>query len=159
MTLKLPALDPATLTPRTSSGYPEPYRSRVTPREKRALGDPCGLRKIGINHTTLPPGKESSMRHWHTHEEEFIYVISGEVVLVTDAGEQLLKAGMCAGFPAGTEQQGDGHQLVNRSNAPVVYLEISNRDPADRAHYSDVDLLYHGAGAAVTFTRKDGSGF
>jgi uncharacterized cupin superfamily protein len=156
MSLKKPALDPASLEPRISSGYPEPYRSRVMPREKRALGDALGLRKIGINQTTLPPGKESSMRHWHTHEEEFIYVISGEVVLCTDGGEQTLQAGMCAGFAPGT---GDGHHLINRSAAPVVYLEISNRDPGDGAFYSDVDLQFHGINAAVKFTRKDGSGF
>jgi len=92
------ALDPLSLEPRTGSGYPEPYRSRVLPREKRALGDAFGLTTIGINHTILPPGRESSMRHWHTHEEEFIYVLSGEVVLRTDAGEQLLTAGMCVGL-------------------------------------------------------------
>jgi uncharacterized cupin superfamily protein len=159
MTLKLPALDPATLPPRTTSGYPEPYRARVTPREKRALGDACGLKTIGINQTLLPPGKESSMRHWHTHEEEFVYVLSGEVVLVTDAGEQLLKAGMCAGFPVGTAEKGDGHQLVNRGSEPALYLEISNRNPDDRANYSDVDLRYNGAGAPAMFTRKDGSSF
>ncbi len=96
MSLKVPALDPSSLTPRTSSGYPEPYRSRVLPREKRALGDALGLKTIGINLTTLPPGKESSMRHWHSHEEEFVYVLSGEVVLITDAGEQVLTAGTCS---------------------------------------------------------------
>ena len=141
MSLKKPALDPRSLEPRTGSGYPEPYRSRVLPREKRQLGDALGLTRIGINQTTLPPGKESSMRHWHTHEEEFIYVLSGEVVLCTDAGEQTLTAGMCAGFPLGTS---DGHQLVNRSAAPAVYLEVSNRDAADRAFYPDVDLQFHG---------------
>jgi uncharacterized cupin superfamily protein len=156
MNVNKPAIDPLSLEPRTGSGYPEPYRSRCLPREKRALGDAFGLRTIGINHTVLPPGKESSMRHWHTHEEEFIYVLSGEVVLVTDAGEQPLKAGMCVGFPLDT---GDGHQLVNRGAEPAVYLEISNRDPRDGAHYPDVDLKYHGANAAVKFTRKDGSGF
>jgi uncharacterized cupin superfamily protein len=156
MSLKRPALDPGSLEPRTGSGYPEPYRSRVLPREKRQLGDALGLTKIGINQTTLPPGKESSMRHWHTHEEEFIYVLSGEVVLCTDAGEQTLTAGMCAGFPLGTS---DGHQLVNRSSAPAVYLEVSNRDAADRAFYPDVDLQFHGVKAAVMFTRKDGSRF
>ncbi len=156
MSLKKPALDPGSLEPRTGSGYPEPYRSRVLPREKRQLGDALGLTKIGINQTTLPPGKESSMRHWHTHEEEFIYVLSGEVVLCTDAGEQTLTAGMCAGFPLGTS---DGHQLVNRSAAPAVYLEVSNRDAADRAFYPDVDLQFHGVKAAVLFTRKDGSRF
>jgi len=160
MTLKKPALDPMTLAPRTSSGYPEPYRSRVLPREKRALGDACGLTKIGINLTTLPPGKESSMRHWHTHEEEFIFVLSGEVVLVTDIGEQVLKAGTCAGFPASVDgKTGDGHQLINRGSEPAVYLEISNRDQADGACYPDVDLKFHGVAAEVMFTRKDGSRF
>jgi len=137
MTLQKPALDPATLPGVNRSGYPDPLRSRCLPREKRALGDPLGLTKIGINLTTLPPGKESSMRHWHTREDEFIYVLSGEVVLKTDGGEQVLVAGMCAGFPAGN---GDGHQLINRSATPASYLEVSNRDPADGAHYSDVDM-------------------
>lgn len=160
MSLKPPALDPLSLPPRNSSGYPEPYRSRVLPREKRALGDALGLESIGINHTVLPPGKESSMRHWHTHEEEFIYVLSGQVVLRTDAGEQVLEAGMCAGFPVPEDvTSGDGHQLINRSSQPVVYLEISNRDPRDRAYYSDVDLHFHGAAATVRFTRRDGSEF
>lgn len=159
MNLRKPALDPGTLTPRTGSGYPEPYRSRVLPREKRALGDALGLKHIGINQTTLPPGKESSMRHWHTHEEEFVYVLSGEVVLRTDAGEQLLVAGMCAGFPAAGEAgSGDGHQLINRSNEPAVYLEVSNRDPADAAYYSEADLRWNAPDARGVFTRKDGSG-
>lgn len=157
MNLKKPALDPGTLTPRTGSGYPEPYRSRVLPREKRALGDALGLKHIGINLTTLPPGKESSMRHWHTHEEEFVYVLSGEVVLRTDAGEQLLVAGMCAGFPAACEAgPGDGHQLINRSGQPAVYLEVSNRDPADSAYYSEADLRWNAPDARGVFTRKDG---
>ena len=160
MSLTKPALDPMSLTPRTGSGYPEPYRSRVLPREKRPLGDALGLVKIGINHTTLPPGKESSMRHWHTHEEEFIYVLSGEVVLRTDGGEQVLTAGMCAGFPPlrGNEK-GDGHQLVNRGNAPAVYLEVSTRDPLDEACYSEVDLRWNAPDAREMFTRKDGSRF
>src|SRR5262245_43581850 len=160
MSLKKPALDPMSLTPRTGTGYPEPYRSRVLPREKRALGDAVGLTKIGINHSTLAPGKESSMRHWHTHEDEFIYMLSGEVVLVTDAGEQVLTAGMCAGFPASVDgQTGDGHHLINRGSQPAVYLEVSNRDPRDTAEYSDVDMKFHGVNAAVMFTRKDGSQF
>jgi uncharacterized cupin superfamily protein len=154
MSLKKPALDPMSLAPRTACGYPEPYRSRCLPREKRALGAALGLSKIGINHTTLAPGRQSSMRHWHTHEEEFIYVLSGEVVLRTDAGEQVLTAGMCAGFPLGAQ---DGHCLVNRGSQPAVYLEISNRDPDDGAHYPDEDLQFHGVNAAVRFTRKDGS--
>jgi len=158
MSLKKPALDPLTLEARNSSGYPEPYRSRCLPREKRALGDALGLSRIGINHTTLPPGKESSMRHWHTHEDEFVFVLEGEVVLRTEAGEQLLRAGMCAGFPAGVE---DGHQLINRSTADAVYLEVSNRDSADGAHYSDseVDLSWSPPHAPGRFTRRDGTPF
>ena len=152
MAISLPALDPASLAPRTGSGYPEPYRSRVLPREKRALGDACGLTKVGVNLTTLMPGKESSMRHWHTHEDELVYVLEGEVTLITDAGEQTLAAGHCAGFAAGSR---DGHQFVNRCDRPAVYLEISNRDAADEAHYPDVDLLNSGG----AFTRRDGAPF
>jgi uncharacterized cupin superfamily protein len=155
MSLKPPALDPASLSPRTSSGYPEPFRSRVLPREKRALGDALGLTKVGVNLTTLPPGKESSMRHFHTREDELVFVLEGEVVLRTDEGEQLLTAGMCAGFPAGST---NGHQLVNRSDRPVRYLEVSNRDPEDIAAYSDDDLAYGKApDGRVVFTHKDGS--
>lgn len=155
MALDRPALDPSTLIPRTDSGYPEPFRSRVLPREKRALGDAVGLTKIGINLTTLPPGKESSMRHFHTLEDEFIFVVEGEVVLCTDEGEQLLCAGMCAGFPAGVS---NGHQLVNRGDRPVRYLEVSNREPDDSAMYSDVDLAYRKrADGRAMFTHKDGT--
>ena len=157
--LRKPALDPRTVTPHDSSGYPEPYRSRVLPREKRRLGDALGLTKIGVNLTTLPPGKESAMRHWHTHEDELVYVLQGEVVLRNGAGEQLLSAGMCAGFPAGAA---DGHQLVNRSSSPAQYLEISNRAATeDIAHYSDadVDMVWNAPQTRGRFTRRDGSPF
>ena len=155
MPLKRPAVDPATLQPRTSSGYPEPFRSRVLPREKRSLGDALGLTKIGVNMTTLLPGKESSMRHFHTREDELVFVLEGEVVLRTDEGEQLLTAGTCAGFPAGSR---DAHQLVNRSDRSARYLEISNRDPEDAVEYPDVDLAYRKTpDAKAVFTRKDGT--
>jgi len=121
--LSKPALAPNSVAANNSSGYPEPYRSRVLPREKRRLGHALGLTKIGVNLTALPPGKESAMRHWHTHEDEFVYILEGEVVLRSAAGEQRLCAGMCAGFPAGAV---DGHQLVNRSASAAIYLEISN---------------------------------
>ena len=155
MSLTKPGLDPRTVEAANRSGYPEPYRSRVLPRSKRRIGEALGLTRIGINYTVLPPGKESSMRHWHTHEDEFVFVLEGEVVLRTEAGEQVLKAGMCAGFPAGVE---DGHHLINRSAADAVYLEISNRDRADGAHYADadVDLAYQAPGR---FTRRDGTPF
>ncbi len=157
MALKRPALDPAEVHPRSTSGYPEPFRSRVLPREKRALGNALGLTKIGVNLTTLPPGKESSMRHFHTHEDELVYVVEGEVMLCTDEGEQLLTPGMCAGFPAGAK---NGHQLVNRSGRPARYLEISNRDPGDTAESPDVDLAYGKApDGSPRFTRKDGTSY
>lgn len=156
MLLVRPALDPATLTPRTSSAYPEPFRSRVLPREKRALGDALGLTQIGVNLTTLPPGKESALRHYHTREDELVYVLEGEVVLVSDEGEQLLTAGMVAGFPAGVA---NGHQLVNRSQQPARYLEISNRDAEDGASYPDDDLAYAKGEDGPLFTHKDGTSY
>ena len=151
-----PALEALSVAAVNRSGYPEPWRSRVLPCEKRRLGDAFALTRVGVNLTTLPPGKESSMRHWHTREDEFVYVLEGEVVLCTGAGEQRLTAGMCAGFPAGLE---DGHQLVNRSDRPAVYLEVSNRDSEDTAYYSeaDVDLVHSPPHARGRFTRRDGS--
>ena len=150
-----PALGPATVRPRTTSGYPEPLRARVLPRDKRPLGDALGLTRLGVNLTTLFPGKESSMRHRHTHEDELVFVLEGEVVLRTDAGEQTLVAGLCAGFPAGAS---DAHQLVNRSDRPARYLEIGTRHPDDTASFADVDLACHkDASGAWVFTRRDGS--
>lgn len=156
MSLRAPANDPSTITPRTGSGYPEPYRSRVLPREKRALGDALGLTKIGVNLTTLMPGKHSSMRHWHTHEDELVYVLEGEVVLVTDGGEQVLGAGTYAAFPAGAS---DAHCLVNRGEVPARYLEISNRDDDDAAFYPDpdVDMALVRRDGKFVFTHKDGT--
>jgi len=154
MPLRRPALDPSAVAPNTGSGYPEPFRSRVLPREKRFLGDALGLTQFGVNLTTLQAGRESSMRHWHTREDEFVYVLEGEVVLRTDAGEQLLRAGQCAGFPAGS---GDGHQFVNRSDRPAVYLEVGSRDGADEVFYPDVDMHYNLPGQPGKFTRRDGT--
>ena len=146
-------IKPLDLSATSGSGYPEPYRSRVLPRERRALGDAAGLTKIGINHTTLGPGAASSMRHWHTLEDELVFVLSGELVLVTDTGERPLRAGECAGFPAG---HADGHQLVNRGTTAAVYLEIGTRDAADATHYPDVDLQWNAPGAPDRYSHKDG---
>jgi uncharacterized cupin superfamily protein len=157
MPLKPPAVDPNDLPPRTSSFYPEPFRSRCMPREKRPLGEALGLTRVGVNLTTLPPGKESSMRHFHTLEDEMVFVLEGEVVLLTDEGEQILTAGHCAGFPAGSR---NGHQLINRSDQPARYLEISNREPADEVEYTDVDLAYHeNPDGTPRYTRKDGTAY
>ncbi|MDH4259048.1 MAG: cupin domain-containing protein [Gammaproteobacteria bacterium] len=149
-------VNPLELKASTRSGYPEPFRSRVVPREKRALGDAAGLTRIGVNYTVLKPGLQSSMRHWHTHEDELVYVLSGEVVLVTDAGEQPLKAGQYAGFPAG---HADGHHLINRSSEPAVYLEISNRDAEDAGHYPDIDLRWNAPDARGKYSHKDGRSY
>ncbi len=154
--LVAPALDPATVTPRTAVGYPPPFAAMITGRAKRALTKHLGLTQFGVNLTEIAPGGSSALRHWHTHEDEFIFVVEGEITLVTNAGEQTLVAGMCAGFPAGTP---DGHNLINRSNAPAVVLEVGTRDHRDEAFYSDADL--HCApnryDAPVVFTHRDGS--
>lgn len=156
MSLQKPALDPQNLEPRSRSSYPEPYRSRVLPREARALGEALGLTRIGVNLVRVLAGKQSSMRHWHTHEDEFLYVLEGELVLRTQAGEQQLTAGMCAGFAAGST---DGHHLINRSERPASFLVVSNRDPEDSAHYPDpdVDLMWSPPHARKRMTRRDGT--
>jgi len=154
--LKPPAFDPKDLPETSSTGYPEPYKSRVAGRHRRRLGDHVGLKNFGVNLTRLDPGAESSMRHWHMKQDEFIYVVEGEITLVTDAGRQKLRAGMAAGFPAG---KADGHQLVNETDKPVLYLEIGDRTPDDSASYPDIDLAVRMVDGKWVFTHKDGSPF
>ena len=137
--LRLPALEPASVEAKRGSGYPEPFKSRMGDRVKRRLGEACGLTRFGVNLVTLGPGGQSALRHWHTLEDEFVYVLDGEVVLVTDAGEQVLRAGDCAGYAAG---KADAHHFINRSGKPARYLEVGNRDDADVATYPDDDLRY-----------------
>ncbi len=120
------------------TGYPEPFRAAVAGRSRQRLGNAIGLTNFGVNLTTLAPGAQSALRHWHSHQDEFIYVISGALMLVTDTGETLLTPGMMAGFPAGVT---NGHHLVNRSEEHATYLEIGDRTPGDRAEYPDDDLL------------------
>jgi uncharacterized cupin superfamily protein len=148
--LVLPALDPAEVPERRASSYPEPYRSRMGDRAKRKLGDACGLTKFGVNLVTLAPGGQSALRHWHTLEDEFVYVVQGEVVLVTSAGGQALTAGMCAGYPAGAR---DAHHFVNRGTQAAVYLEIGNRTEGD---YPDDDLMWCEDENGVFAAHKDG---
>jgi uncharacterized cupin superfamily protein len=152
-TARLPALDPADVDERRGSSYPEPFRSRMGERAKRALGDACGLTRFGVNLVTLGPGGQSALRHWHTLEDEFVYVLEGELVLVTDAGEQVLTAGMCAGYPAGKR---DAHHFVNRSDKPARYLEVGNRVDGDNAFYPDDDLLWCEDEKGVFAAHKDG---
>lgn len=151
--LKLPALDPSTLPEIRRSGYPEPYRSRMGDRAKRRLGDACGITKFGVNLVTLAPGGQSALRHWHTLEDEFVYILSGEVILISQEGEQTLGMGMCAGYPAGKR---NAHHFVNRSAAPAQYLEIGNRIDGDNAFYPDDDLMWVETEGGVIAAHKDG---
>jgi uncharacterized cupin superfamily protein len=142
-----PALEPLSVPVRKGSVYRHPYREKLAGREKRALGDALGLANFGVNLVAFSP------RHWHSHEDEFIYVLEGELTLVTDAGEQRLTAGMAAGFPAGVE---DAHHLVNRSDAPAHYLEIGNRSYDDVAQYPNIDLVGRNGPGGRLFTNRKG---
>ncbi|WP_045227219.1 cupin domain-containing protein [Methyloterricola oryzae] len=153
--LTLPALDPADVPRRTGSIYPtEELRSLTQGRSKQALGDALGLQAFGVNLVRLEPGAMSAVRHWHTRQDEFIYVLEGELTLVTENGEQVLGAGVCAGFPAGKP---DGHQLINRSERVAIYLEVGDRLPGDAAHYPDVDLEARATRGGYSFFKKDGA--
>ena len=151
--LELPALDPTTVTEKRGSGYPEPFKSRMGDRAKRRLGDACGLTKFGVNLVTLAVGAQSALRHWHTLEDEFVYILAGEVTLVTDAGEQTLGPGMCAGYPAGKR---DAHHFINRGNVPASYLEIGNRIEGDKCFYPDDDLIWCDDGNGEYGAHRDG---
>src|SRR6266404_8954660 len=133
--------------------YPPPFDLPCRARERTRLGDPAGLTDFGVNLCRLPPGAWSSQRHWHSHEDEFVYVLSGEVVLVTDSGEETLRAGDAAGFAAGLR---DGHHLQNRSSRGVVVLEIGSRKVADdEGDYPDIDLRFLKGDAG--YAHKDGT--
>ncbi len=151
--LRLPALDPGTVPEQRGSTYPEPFRSAMGDRAKRRLGDALGLTRFGVNLVTLAPGARSALRHWHTLEDEFVWVLEGEVVLVTDGGEQVLGAGACAGYPAGRR---DAHQFVNRSDRPARFLEVGNRIEGDNAFYPDDDLMWCEDEVGVFAAHRDG---
>lgn len=132
------ALHAHAVAPRSKpSNYPEPFATRVRGREKRALGDAFGLSNFGVNLTRLAPGAISALRHGHSRQDEFVYILQGHPTLMTDAGATPLSPGMCAGFKAGT---GDAHQLVNETREDVLYLEVGDRTPGDEGHYPDDDL-------------------
>jgi uncharacterized cupin superfamily protein len=151
--LQLPAVAPVMVPEQSKTSYPEPYAARVAGRSRRRLGDACGLSQFGVNLTTLRPGAQSALRHWHTHEDEFIYVLSGTLVLVTTQGEQTLNAGDCAGFPAGIQ---DGHHLINQSDRPAQFLEVGSRVEADFASYPDNDLQWLRSADGDIAAHKDG---
>jgi uncharacterized cupin superfamily protein len=138
-----------------ATGYPPDLAAKIGGREKRPLGDLFGLVNFGVNLTRLPPGAASSLRHAHTVQDEFVYILEGEPVLLTDAGETPLRPGMCAGFRAGT---GNAHRLVNRGTREVVYLEVGDRSPGDGVSYPEDDLAaVMGEDGRWRYTRKDGT--
>jgi uncharacterized cupin superfamily protein len=134
---------------RTGTGYPPPFDAPCLERTRRQLGDAAGLTDFGVNLLCLPPGTWSSQRHWHTVEDEFVYVLEGELTLVTDAGEEILRAGDCAGFKAGVP---DGHHLQNRTDKDAVAIEIGSRKLEDQGEYSDIDMRFGPEG----YFHKDG---
>jgi uncharacterized cupin superfamily protein len=147
-------IDIAALTSVVGTLYPSPFDAPCRARQRTKLGDAAGLSQFGVNLLRLPPGAWSSQRHWHTGGDEFIYVLSGEVVLVTDGGEELLRAGDAAGFPAGDT---NGHCLQNRSSDDAQVLEIGTRVPGETAYYSDIDMVARADGNSSVYTRRDGT--
>jgi uncharacterized cupin superfamily protein len=137
---------------REGSSYPAPFHEPCATRVRQALGRAGGLTDFGVNLLELPPGAWSSQRHWHSEEDEFIYVLSGEVTLVTDEGVQVLRAGECAGFPRGVA---NGHQLINRSERLATCLEVGSSRPHDVCTYPDIDMRIDSR--VGKFTRKDGT--
>ena len=147
----MPKIDLAKAPVRKGTAYPKPYDAPCLERVRLRLGDAGGLTDFGVNLLTLKPGVWSSQRHWHRKEDEFVYVVSGEVALITDAGEELLRPGDCAGFP---KNDGNGHHLINRSSKDALVLEIGTRSGGDFAFYPDIDLLLD---PAKGYTREDGT--
>lgn len=149
----MPKIDIEKAPTRFGTGYPPPFDERCKHRRRWKLGDAAGLTQFGVNLLRLPPGQWSSQRHWHTAEDEFVYVLEGEGVLVTEAGEEVLKAGDCAAFPAGER---NGHHIQNRSERELVLLEVGSRLPAaDGCDYPDLDMvLKEGASG---YSHRDGT--
>ena len=149
-----PARDAMAIEPVRGSDYPDPFKAAVAARERRRLGEAFGLKNFGVNLLRIPPGCASSQRHWHKRQDEFVYVVAGELVLITDAGEQPLTAGMAAGFPAG---RAEGHQLVNRSERDALVIEVGDRTAGDEVDYSDIDMMVRWVGGQERYVHKDGT--
>jgi len=149
----MPKVDIASIELDTRSGYPEPYRQVTIGRERKRLGSAIGLDQFGVNLSRLKPGAQSSQRHWHANEDEFVYILEGEVILHEDSGETVLRPGDAAGWKAGVP---DGHCLINRSARDVVYLEIGTRAKHERAQYPDVDLRVVRDDNGMRYTHKSG---
>jgi uncharacterized cupin superfamily protein len=147
-------IDVKALAPVIGTNYPPPFDEPCRARERKRLGDVAGLTQFGVNLLTLAPGTWSSQRHWHTSEDEFVYVLAGEVVLVTDGGEEILRAGDAAGFKAG---EPNGHCLQNRSASEALVLEIGSRVAGDGAFYSDIDMVAPPGRKPAPYTHRDGT--
>ncbi len=147
-------INPQDVPDSKSSNYPEQFKSLVAGRVKKRLGEAAGVKNFGVNLVKLEPGSCSALRHWHSSQDEFIFILEGEVTLVTNAGEQTLRPGMAAGFPAA---EADGHHLINRSSEVVVYLEVGDRIPHDIVTYPDCDLMAKDDSGRWVFAHKDGS--
>jgi uncharacterized cupin superfamily protein len=150
----MPRIDLTTLPARSGSNYPEPFAGIVAGREWQSLGDAAGLTQFGVNLMRLRPGAVSSARHWHEREDEFVYMIEGELVLVEDQGETIVKPGDAAGFRAGVP---NGHHLVNRTDRDAVFLVVGTRAQRERCHYSDIDLVHDQDGDRYRLTHKIGA--
>jgi uncharacterized cupin superfamily protein len=149
----MPKIDIAKLPIDGRSSYPAPFDRLVAGRERKRLGRAAGLDQLGVNLTRLKPGAASSLRHWHEKEDELVYILEGQVVLIEDDGETLLKPGDAAGFKANNP---NGHHLINKSDRDAVYLEIGTRSKHERAEYSDVDLMVASDERGARYTRKNG---
>jgi uncharacterized cupin superfamily protein len=149
----VPKIDIDKIAPDTSSGYPAEFRAAISGRSRKRLGRAAALDQFGVNLCTLKPGAASSLRHWHRHEDELVYVLEGEVVLVEDEGETVLKSGDAAAWKAGAQ---NGHCLVNRSQRDAAFLEIGSRKPVETAVYPDIDLMFVREEKNARFTRKNG---
>ncbi len=149
----MPKIDIAKLPADTRTGYPPPFDRVVVGRERKRLGNAAGLDQFGVNLTTLKPGAASALRHWHEQEDELVFILEGEAVLIEDGGETVLKPGDAAGFKANSP---NGHHLVNKSERDVVYLEVGARSKYERAHYPDVDLMVVRADTGMRYTHKNG---
>ena len=133
-----PAFDPRTIKGEVRNPYPPPNDTVLNGKSRRALGDANGLTQFGVNLTEIEPGAVSALRHWHSAEDEFIYIIDGTPTLVTGLGEEVLQPGMCACFPANS---GDAHRLENRSDSNVRFIEVGNRSASEEVHYPDDDMV------------------
>ena len=149
-------VDPAELPVESGTPYPAPHDAIVQGRHRSRLSPVLGLTKFGVNVLRIEPGAQSSARHWHSEQDEFVYVLEGEATLETDEGDTIVKAGMAAGFPAGNP---NGHTLVNRSNSDVLVLEVGDRPVSEDVEYPDIDMANAVRDGKPNFTRKDGSAF